>query len=103
MFNKFLLFEKDSAFNLMKRLFNVGLIPLFIPAIWLGKYFAILFPVDKEVPSYLPGYLSYIPGTNYILGIITGMIGLIVSIIIWKIICQGLLIVLQAFEIYARK
>ena len=100
MFNEFLSFKKDSAFNLMNRLFNIGLIPMFIPAIWLGKYFAILLPVTNQVPGHSPGYYSFVPGPNYILGIITGMIGLIISIIIWKIICQGLLIVLQGFETY---
>lgn len=103
MFNGFLSFKKDTALNLTKKLFNIGLIPLFIPAIWLGKYFAFFFPVEREVPSYSPGYFSYIPGPNYILGIITGVIALVLSIIIWKIICQGLLIVLQAFEIYSNK
>lgn len=40
MFNEFLSFRKDSSFNLMKKLFNIGLIPLFIPAFWLGRLFA---------------------------------------------------------------
>lgn len=100
MFNEFLSFRKDSAFNLMNKLFNIGLIPMFIPAIMLGKYFSILFPVNNQVPGHAPGYYSFAPGPNYILGIITGIFGLIISITIWKIICQGLLIILQGFETY---
>lgn len=100
MFNEFLSFKKDSSFNLMKKLFNIGLIPMFVPAIRLGKYFAILFPVENQVPGHSPGYYSFVPGPNFILGIIMGIIGLIISITIWKIFCQGLLIVLQGFETY---
>lgn len=56
MFNELLSFKKDSSFNLMTKLFNIGLIPLVIPAFWLGRYFAIIFPVDNQVPGRAPGY-----------------------------------------------
>ena len=83
----FLSFRKDSAFNIVNKLFNIGLIPMFIPAIKLGTYFAILLPVDNQIPAHDPGYYTFVPGPNYILGIIVGIFGLIISIAIWKIIC----------------
>lgn len=100
MFEGFLDFKKDRAFNLMKKLFNVGLIILLIPAFMLGTYCSYLFPVNGQVQSEIPGMFTFAARPNYILGIITGITILIISIVIWKIICQGLLIVLQGFETY---
>ncbi|KJF27934.1 hypothetical protein TZ02_05025 [Clostridium aceticum] len=31
----------------MERIFSIGIAPLFFPAFWLGRYFAILFPADQ--------------------------------------------------------
>ena len=98
--DKLILFEKDSAFNLMQKAFLIGIFPLLFPAFWLGKHFAILFSVERQVPADTPGYFTFRSEPNVILGILIGASILIISILIWKIICQALLIVLEAFEIY---
>ena len=98
--DEFLSFKKDPAFNLTQKLFYIGVFPLFLPAFWLGKYFAILFPADHQVPAEIPGHFTFRSEPNVILGSLIGVGILITSILIWKIICQALLIVLQAFETY---
>ncbi|MCC5912413.1 MAG: hypothetical protein JJT76_18505 [Clostridiaceae bacterium] len=91
--NKILSFKKDSAFNLMQKAFIIGIIPFLFPAFWAGKYFAILFPTERQGSAEISG--------NYItFGILIGIGILIVLVLIWKIICQSMLIVLQAFEAY---
>ena len=96
--NEFLTFTKDSAFNLMKKAFFIGIIPLFFLAFWVGKYFAVLFPMDRQVPADIPGHFTVRSEPNIILGMLIGIGILIASALMWKIICQGILIALQAFE-----
>ncbi|WP_053957469.1 hypothetical protein [Inediibacterium massiliense] len=103
MFKELLSFKKDSAFNLLQRLFHIGILPLFLPAFWLGKYFAILFPVDCKVPSENPAFYTFETMPNVLLGIFVSICLLIVSIFIWKIICQILLIIFEALESYINR
>ncbi|WP_353093345.1 hypothetical protein [Tissierella praeacuta] len=56
---------------------------------------------DYSIPAEKPGWVTYTSGPNIILGILVGADVLIILILIWKITCQILLIVLQAFEAYA--
>lgn len=100
MLKNFLSFEKDSAFNLMKRIFHIGIFTLFLPAFWIGKYFAVLFPATHQIPAETSGWFTFTSGPNIILGILIGIGFLIISILIWKIICQTLLIILQSCETY---
>ncbi|AOY76789.1 hypothetical protein [Clostridium formicaceticum] len=103
MSDKLLTFKRDSAFNLMERIFSVGIAPLLFPAFWLGRYFAILFPADYQVPAETPGFVTFTSGPNIMLGILVGAGVLVISILIWKVICQSLLIVLEAFETYTNR
>ena len=100
MIDKLLTFERESAFNLIELLFKIGMIPLLFPAFLIGKYFAILFPTEIKVPADVPGHFTYTFGPNTLLGIVVGIAVLIVFILIWKAICQGSLIILEAFEGY---
>ncbi|AKL95042.1 hypothetical protein CACET_c15930 [Clostridium aceticum] len=103
MSDKFLTFKRDSAFNLMGRIFSIGIAPLFFPAFWLGRYFAILFPADYQIPAETPGFVTFTSGPNVMLGILVGAGVLAISIMIWKVVCQALLIVLEAFEAYTSR
>ncbi len=69
-------------------------------AFWVGKYFAVLFPMDRQVPADIPGHFTVRSEPNIILGMLIGIGILIASALMWKIICQGILIALQAFETY---
>lgn len=102
-FEKFLSFKKESAFNLLQRLFYIGIFPLFFSASWLGKYFAILSPMQIQVPAEQPGFYTFTTGPNVMKGIFVGGCVFIVSIVIWKIICQILLIILEGFESYTNR
>ncbi|MFT9493397.1 hypothetical protein [Anaerosolibacter sp.] len=103
MFEKFLSLKKESALNLLQRLFYIGIITLFFSSIWIGKYIAILFPSQYQVPAAEPGWYTFETGPNVLRGIFMGACLFIISIAIWKIICQILLIILEAFESYTHQ
>jgi hypothetical protein len=71
---------------------------LFFSSICLGKYFAILFPSQYQVPATQHGFYTFRTGPNVLRGIFIGTCLFIFSIVIWKIICQIFLIILEAFE-----
>jgi hypothetical protein len=94
--NVFLKFGNTGSYELVLVLFYIGIIPIAYKCIQFGKwvYLNNTYQITVKQGDWFTGKeVNHLP-----LGIFQGVILFIVSIIIWKIICEMLLIVLKYFE-----
>lgn len=100
MYKNFLEFEPDTALNLLKKLFHVGIFFLIFPSFFIGKFIATTFPATVKVPTQNPGYFTFKSEPNFAFGFICSLVAFYFFLMLWKITCQLVYIIFRAFEKY---
>ncbi|MGG1663937.1 hypothetical protein [Brevibacillus sp. NRS-1366] len=99
MFNHFFDFEKKPVKEIIRLLFLIGNVPIAIYAISIGRMAAITFLVQKMVPANYGMYTSAME-TNYLLGFVVAVIVFGVAVMLWKLVCELLLLIFRSLELY---
>ncbi|MFP3387870.1 hypothetical protein [Brevibacillus sp. SIMBA_040] len=102
MFANFFEFGEKTAKEIIRMLFFVGMVPIAFYAIVIGRIAALAFLTERWVPSSYGMYTSVME-TNYLLGFLTAVIVFIVGIILWKLICELILLIFRSLEVYIQK
>ena len=102
MFTNFFEFGENTAKEIIRLLFYIGMIPIAFYAIVIGRMAALTFLAEKWVPSSYGMYTSVME-TNYFLGFLTAVIVFIVGIILWKLFCELILLIFRSLEVYIQK
>jgi hypothetical protein len=98
-------FGNITAQRAMTILFYLGITPLFISSIMLGKYIYLTNKYFKNTTYKENGsqWFTQVEANNLPLGIFLGIIYYVIGIQIWKIICELLIIIFRCFETYVQK
>lgn len=96
--NWFALGESDSK-QLITWVFNAGLAIALYYSYIFGKAVSVLFPTTITESTGFHMYSS-VEAPNYVLGMIGGILFLFVCMIIWKLLCELLLLVFESLRIY---
>jgi|SRR5690625_1997931 len=83
--------------TLLKILFYAGLSAIIYSSIIIGKFIAKAYPYTKTVQQ-ADGWYTGVETDNIALGFITAMILCIVSFIVWKVICELLLLIFASLK-----
>jgi uncharacterized membrane protein SirB2 len=98
-------FGNITAQRAITILFYSGIIPLFISSIMFGKNIYLTNKYLKVI-SYIQNGAersAQYEANNLPLGIFLGSIYFVVGVIMWKIICELLIIIFRCFETYVQK
>jgi len=100
MLNKIFSLQKRAASEILSLMYKAGMIPLMYKSYLFGRYIYINNSYEKDFSFIQNGERLYSskPVNNVPLGIIGGIILFIILVIIWKLICELLLIILEFFE-----
>ncbi|NGZ76949.1 hypothetical protein [Saccharibacillus alkalitolerans] len=90
-------FGRRSALEIVRTLFYAGTLPILYFAYQFGKGFALKHPIQSMVRQ-SDNFYTGVERPGWILGFIMGAAALIVMAILWKAICEMLLIALRYFE-----
>lgn len=90
-------FGRKSALELVRTLFYAGLLPILYAAYRFGKMFALMHPI-QGMSLQSDGFYAGSERPGWILGLIAGGTALIVAVIVWKAVCEMLLVALRYFE-----
>lgn len=94
---KWFTFGHIPAIHLVTLLFYTGLIPIVYKAIAFGKSTSLQHTIMKTVPDGR-GMYTGIEVPNASLGILYGLLAFAIGVVVWKVVCEILLIVLRYFE-----
>lgn len=102
MLDRFLDFGKMEAIRIAEYLFWIGTALSAIPSFMLGKYLYMTTTYNKEI-SYIQNgeqWFTYKQVNNLPLGIGGAVFTFLVSIFIWKIVCEVLYLAIRCMENY---
>jgi hypothetical protein len=100
MFNKIFNLQKRTAVESLSLVYKAGMIPLLYGS-YLNGYYLYLNNTYEQGFSFVQNRVrlySEEPVSNMYLGIFGGMIFFIISVYIWKLVCELLLIMFRFFE-----
>ncbi|MDO0824642.1 hypothetical protein [Desulfosporosinus nitroreducens] len=91
---------KTTSFRAITILFYMGLIPLIVPSYFLGNFIYLTNTYFEEVQSIYNGQpiLSFQDINNAPLGVLGGVVTFVVLSILWKVLCELLIILFRYFE-----
>ncbi|WBW97100.1 hypothetical protein [Oceanirhabdus sp. W0125-5] len=94
-----------SAKNAIEILFYLGIFPILMKAIAYGKVMYLSHMYEKEISFIENGmrHYTYRMVNNLPLGIFTGILYFVFGVLIWKIICELLIMIFRCFETYVEK
>ncbi len=98
-------FGNITAKRALAILFYLGLAPFFISSILFGKYIYVTNQYTKDI-LYSENGIQIHTGAvvnNLPLGVFLGVVYFIFGVLIWKIICELLIIIFRCFETYVEK
>ncbi len=97
MLKKFFNLGKIPVKKIISWLFFVGFIPMFYLAYSFGNFMYITHGYDKVIS--LKSNVSITESTNnWVIGLISGILALVFYIILWKIVCELLLLIFSYLE-----
>jgi hypothetical protein len=98
-------FGEITAKRAISILFFLGLLPILFTSILFGKYLYISNTYLKGIWFMQDGQQSYTEKyvNNLPLGIFGGFLFFIVTVLVWKILCELLIIIFKAIETYTQK
>ncbi|MCX7923105.1 MAG: DUF4282 domain-containing protein [Clostridia bacterium] len=98
-------FGEITAQKALSILFFLGLFPLLFAAIIFGKYLYIANTYMKGIWFIQNGQKMYTEtmANNLPLGVFGGLIFFIISVLVWKVTCELLIIIFRAIETYTKK
>lgn len=105
MFDKFLKFGEMGAIRIIRFFFWVGTALSAISSILFGKYLYMTNTYDKDITFMQDGQKWYTskPVNNLPLGIGGALVSFIISIIIWRVVCEILYMIIRCMETYLEK
>ena len=98
-------FGETTAKDVISALFFIGLLPLLYGSVLFGKYLYLNSMYSKSISFIRDGTQYYTPVevNNLPLGIFGGLIFFILIVLVWKIVCELLIIIFRAIETYTHK
>lgn len=102
MLDRFIDFGKLGASRIAEHLFWIGTALSAIPAFLFGRFIYMTTTYNKEI-SYFQNdeqWFTYKPVNNLPLGIGGGIFTFLVSVFIWKIVCEVLYLAVRCMETY---
>lgn len=98
-------FGETTAKKAVSLLFYLGLLPLLFSSILFGKYLYLSNTYLKDIWLMQDGQKMYTNKevSNLPLGIFGGFLSYIVIVLVWKVICELLIIIFSAIETYTHK
>lgn len=98
-------FGDITAKKALSILFFLGLLPLLFASIIFGKYLYLTNTYFKGIWFIQDGQKMYTEkmANNLPLGVFGGFIFFVVSVLVWKVICELLIIIFRAIETYTQK
>lgn len=101
MFNRFLTFGEQPVKEIVLILFCLGIVPLFISALYVGKIVSLSFFVETSMRY---GGQAFIEREeNKLLGFFAGILFLGIGIVLWKVVCELVLLIFRGLEVYIKK
>lgn len=103
--NVFFRFGETTAENAITLLFFIGSLPLLFSAVLFGRYLYLNNTYLKSIRFMQDGQLVYseIQAQDTTLGVLGGFAFFIVAVLIWKVLCELLIIIFRALETYIQK
>src|SRR5689334_16444788 len=102
MIHDFFSLGKKTAKETLQLLYFVGFIPLLLIAFLFGKVISSVFLIESSVPTG-NGWYTGAMTPNYSLGGFVGIVSFVTMAVIWKLLCELLLLVFNSLEVYIRK
>lgn len=98
-------FGEIPAKKCISILFYLGILPLFYSTIIFGRYIYLSNKYLKDIWFLQDGKQAFTQTevNNLPLGVFLGILFFIFGILIWKIICELLIIIFRCFEVYVEK
>lgn len=93
---------KMKPSTLITTLFYTGLIGVIYFAYQFGKYISLTNTVMKEV-MIEQGMYTVAPTNNSTLGFFAGVMCFLAFLIIWKVVCEFLLLIFNALSVYVKR
>jgi Na+/H+-translocating membrane pyrophosphatase len=96
---------KTTSYKAITILFYVGIISILVKSILIGKITSVYTTYDKPIEFMRDGVMwhSSVRADNVPLGIFLGILSFIIFVVIWKVICELLIIIFRGFEVYIEK
>ena len=103
--NWFYKFGETTAKKAISALFFIGLLPLLFTSILFGNYLYLTNMYSKSISFMRDGQKWYTSEqvNNLPLGFLGGFVFFIVIVLVWKILCELLIIIFRAIETYTQK
>jgi hypothetical protein len=98
-------FGETTAKRAISALFYLGLFPLFFTSILFGKYLYLTNTYEKAIWFIENGQKMYTSAlvNNQPLGFLGGLVFFVVTALVWKVLCELLIIIFRAIETYIQK
>jgi hypothetical protein len=93
---------EKKAKEIILFLFIIGIIPIAYFCIMLGSITATAYPQQISVPSQYGGFTGATE-SNGLLGFFVGILSFVVAVVVWKLLCELLLIIFRCLEVYISK
>ncbi|EGW39470.1 hypothetical protein DOT_2523 [Desulfosporosinus sp. OT] len=99
------IFGKITSFRAITILFYFGLLPLIVPSFYMGNFIYLTNTYSTEIQTSFNGQLmsTFQDVNNVPLGVIGGVVTFIILSIIWKMVCELLIILFKYFETNTQK
>ncbi|MDR3599480.1 MAG: hypothetical protein P4L49_03190 [Desulfosporosinus sp.] len=99
------IFGKISAFRAITIIFYLGLLPLIIPSFYMGNFIYLYSTYSTQIETSLNGQpVSTFQDVNNVpLGVIGGVVTFIILSVLWKMVCELLIILFKYFETNTQK
>jgi hypothetical protein len=99
---KFFNFGEKKAKEIIVLLFLFGVIPIAFYCIMIGNLYGTMYSQQTSVPSPYGGFTAATESSG-LLGLFVGLLSFVVVTLVWKLICELLLIIFRCLEVYIRK
>jgi len=98
-------FGETTAKRAISVLFFLGLFPLFYISILFGKYLYLTNLYEKSIWFTQNGQRMYTSTmvNNKPLGFLGGLVFFVVTVLVWKVLCELFIIIFRAIETYTQK
>lgn len=93
---------EKKAKEIILLLFIMGIIPIAYYCIMFGSITAATYPQQITVPSQYGGFTGTTE-SNGLLGFFVGVVSFVVAVVVWKLLCELLLLVFRCLEVYISK
>lgn len=96
---------KITSFRAITILFYFGLLPLIVPSFYMGNFIYLTNTYSTPIETSFNGQpISTFQDVNNVpMGVIGGVVTFIILSILWKMVCELLIILFKYFETDTRK